>query len=115
MRIGFDLRPFLKEETGVGVYLKNLLFELARIDREDEFFLFSASWKDRFPTAKIPPFAQCHFLDKKWPVRMVNFLWQDLGRPSLDALFGTRLDLTHSATPLPLPTKGRAIVTVCDL
>jgi glycosyltransferase involved in cell wall biosynthesis len=115
MRIGFDLRPFLKEETGVGVYLKNLLFELARIDREDEFFLFSASWKDRFPAAKIPPFAHSRFLDKKWPVRAVNFLWQDLGRPRLDKLFGGRLDLTHSATPLPLPTKGRTIVTVCDL
>ncbi|MBM3297039.1 MAG: glycosyltransferase family 4 protein, partial [Candidatus Aminicenantes bacterium] len=29
MRIGFDLRPFLKEETGVGVYFRNLLRELA--------------------------------------------------------------------------------------
>ncbi|MDD8027459.1 MAG: glycosyltransferase family 1 protein [Acidobacteriota bacterium] len=115
MRIGFDLRPFLKEETGVGVYLKNLLFELARIDREDEFVLFSASWKDRFPAAKIPPFARARFLDKKWPVRAVNFLWQDLGRPRLDALAGVRLDLTHSATPLPLPTRGRTVVTVCDL
>jgi glycosyltransferase involved in cell wall biosynthesis len=115
MRIGFDLRPFLKEETGVGVYLKNLLFELAAIDRQDEFALFSASWKDRFPAAKIPPFAKSRFLDKKWPVRVTNFLWQDLGRPTLDSLFGLRLDLTHSATPLPLPTKGRTIVTVCDL
>ncbi len=115
MRIGFDLRPFLKEETGVGVYLKNLLFELAKIDREDEFVLFSASWKDRFPAAKVPPFAHSRFLDKKWPVRLTSFLWQDLGRPTLDSLFGQRLDLTHSATPLPLPTKGRTIVTVCDL
>jgi glycosyltransferase involved in cell wall biosynthesis len=115
MRIGFDLRPFLREETGVGVYLKNLLFELARIDREDEFVLFSASWKDRFPAVKIPPFERSRFLDKKWPVRAVNFMWQNLGRPRLDALAGGRLDLTHSATPLPLPTKGRTIVTVCDL
>lgn len=115
MRIGFDLRPFLKEETGVGVYLKSLLFELARIDREDEFVLFSASWKDRFPAAKIPPFARSRFIDKKWPVRAVNCLWRDLGRPRLDALAGVRLDLTHSATPLPLPTRGRTIVTVCDL
>jgi len=115
MRIGFDLRPFLKEETGVGVYLKSLLFELARIDREDEFVLFSASWKDRFPAAKIPPFARSRFIDKKWPVRAVNALWQDFGRPRLDTLAGLRLDLTHSATPLPIPTRGRTIVTVCDL
>jgi len=115
MRIGFDLRPFLKEETGVGVYLKNLLFELAALDAENEYFLFSASWKDRFDPGRIPPFARKRFRDLRRPVRAVNFLWQDLGRPTLDRLFGTRLDLTHSATPLPLPTRGRTIVTVCDL
>ena len=60
MRIGFDLRPFLKEETGVGVYLKNLLFELAAMDAENEYFLFSASWKDRFaprPPPAVRPYA----------------------------------------------------------
>ncbi len=115
MRIGFDLRPFLKEETGVGVYLKNLLSELAALDAENEYFLFSASWKDRFDPGRLPPFARKRFRDLRRPVRAVNFLWQDLGRPTLDRLFGTRLDLTHSATPLPLPTRGRTIVTVCDL
>jgi hypothetical protein len=49
MRFGFDLRPFLKLETGVGVYFRNLLFELALLDRKNEYCLFSASWKDRFP------------------------------------------------------------------
>ncbi len=115
MRIGFDLRPFLKEETGVGVYLKNLLSELAALDAENEYFLFSASWKDRFDPGRLPPFARKRFRDLRRPVRAVNFLWQDLGHPTLDRFFGTRLDLTHSATPLPLPTRGRTIVTVCDL
>ena len=115
MRIGFDLRPFLKEETGVGVYLRNLLFELAALDKENEYCLFSASWKDRFAESRLPPFARRRFRDLRWPVRAVNFLWQDLGGPTLDRFFGTRLDLTHSATPLPLPTRGRTIVTVCDL
>jgi glycosyltransferase involved in cell wall biosynthesis len=115
MRIGFDLRPFLREETGVGVYLKSLLAELARIDGRDEFILFSASWKDRFPAAKVPAFAQGRLIDKKWPVKAVNLLWRNLGWPRLDGLAGARLDLTHSATPLPLPTRGRTVVTVCDL
>jgi alpha-1,3-rhamnosyl/mannosyltransferase len=99
----------------VGVYLKSLLAELARIDRDDEFVLFSASWKDRFPADKVPPFARRRFIDRKWPVKAVNFLWQGLRGPSLDVLSGRRLDLTHSATPLPLPTRGRTVVTVCDL
>jgi glycosyltransferase involved in cell wall biosynthesis len=115
MRIGFDLRPFLKQETGVGVYFRNILFELARLDTENEYFLFTASWKDRFPEEKIPPFKKKQFRDFRWPVKMVNFFWYRLGRPTLDAVFKTRLDLTHSPTPLILPTHGKKIVTVCDL
>jgi len=115
MRFGFDLRPFLRFETGVGVYFRNLLFELARLDAENEYYLFSASWKDRFPAEKVPPFSHLHFRDLRWPVKAVNLGWYRLGRPSLDSVFGARLDLTHSPTPLPLPTRGLKIVTVCDL
>lgn len=115
MRIGFDLRPFLRQETGVGVYFRNLLFALAGLDREDEFYLLSASWKDRFAPEKIPPFARKTFRDLRWPVRLVDALWYGRQWPTLDAIFGVKLDLTHSPAPLPLPTKGRKIVTVCDL
>ncbi|MBN2200140.1 MAG: glycosyltransferase family 4 protein [Candidatus Aminicenantes bacterium] len=115
MRIGFDLRPFLKEETGVGVYFRNLLRELAAVDRENEYFLFSSSWKDRFPRSKLPGFARQRFRDVRLPVRLVNALWYRFGRPTLDSFFGTRLDVTHSPVPLFLPTRGRKIVTVCDL
>ena len=115
MRIGFDIRPFLKQETGVGVYFKNLLTELARLDSENEYYLFSASWKDRFDPSKIPSFKKSNFRDLRWPVKAVNFLWYKLGRPRLDSVFKTDLDLTHSPTPIILPTKGKKIVTVCDL
>ncbi len=115
MRIGFDLRPFLKQETGVGVYFRNLLFELAKIDAQDEFFLFSSSWKDRFPPDRVPPFVRRRFVDRRIPVRVLNSLWHRLGWPRLDALFRTKLDLTHSPIPLFLPTRGKKIVTVNDL
>jgi glycosyltransferase involved in cell wall biosynthesis len=115
MRIGFDLRPFLKEETGVGVYVRSLLAALARLDAEDEFFLFSASWKDRFPRDRVPSFARGRFLDRRIPVRLLDSLWSRLEWPTLDSLFGIRLDLTHSPSPLVLPTKGKKIVTVHDL
>jgi len=45
----------------------------------------------------------------------VNFFWHRLSWPPLDRFFRTGLDLTHSATPLILPTKGKKIVTVHDL
>jgi glycosyltransferase involved in cell wall biosynthesis len=115
MRIGVDIRPFLRQETGVGVYLKNLLFHLAAIDKTDEYCLFSSSWKDRFLEEKIPPFTRLDFRDFRIPVKVLNTLWRILGRPSLDELFRKRIDLAHSPTPLVLPAAGKRLVTVCDL
>lgn len=115
MRIGFDLRPFLRAETGVGTYLRNLLFELARIDTVNEYYLFSASWKDRFVDEKVPPLARKKMGDWRLPVRLLNFFWYRWPWPRLDWFFGTSLDLTHSATPILLPTRGKKIITIYDL
>ncbi len=115
MRIGADVRPFLEQETGVGVYFRNLLFRLAARDLENEYYLFSSSWKTRFRPERIPPFARGRFRDFRVPVRALNWLWRNWNGPSLDAFFGVRLDLAHSPTPLVLPTRGRRIATVYDL
>ncbi|MBN2244684.1 MAG: glycosyltransferase family 4 protein [Candidatus Aminicenantes bacterium] len=115
MRIGIDIRPFLREETGVGILFKKLLFSLARIDEKNEYFLFSSSFKDRFISEKIPPFKRGRFLDCRIPVKAVNFSWYRMSWPRLDFFFRTRLDLTHSPTPLILPTRGKKIVTIFDL
>jgi glycosyltransferase involved in cell wall biosynthesis len=115
MRIGFDVRPFLKKETGVGIYCRNLLFHLAQIDRSNKYFLFSSSLKDKFPVQKIPPFPKKEFRHFRFPVRLINLFWYQLSWPPLDYFFRTDLDLAHSPTPLILPTKGKKIVTVYDL
>ena len=115
MRIGLDLRPFLKEETGIGVYYRNLLFSLAKIDLENEYFLFSSSLKDRFSLNKIPAFAKMNFRDFHYPVEVINFCWHRLLFPPLDSIFKQSLDLTHSPTPLILPTRGKKIISVHDL
>ncbi|MCX7973365.1 MAG: glycosyltransferase family 4 protein [Candidatus Aminicenantes bacterium] len=115
MRFGFDVRPFLKEETGVGVYLRNLLEHLARIDDQNVYCLFSSSLRDRFPPAKLPPFKNLYFIDRKIPVRCLNYFWACFGWPPLDSFFSFFLDLTHSPSPLILPSRGKKIVTVHDL
>lgn len=115
MRIGFDIRPFLKQATGVGVYYKNLLSALAAIDHKNTYFLFSSSLKDRFPRDGLPSFSRRKFRDMRYPVRMLNYLWRSWQWPALDSFFREDLDLTHSPIPLILPTKGKKIVTVYDL
>jgi len=115
MRIGFDDRPFLREETGVGVYLQNLLAGLSRLESDNEYFLFSSSFKEGFPREKIPSFGRLTFRDLRLPVKAVNFFWYELGWPPLDLFFPTKLDLAHSATPLVIPTRGKTMITVHDL
>jgi len=115
MRIGLDIRPFLREETGVGIYFKNLLFYLSNIDEENEYYLFSSSFKERFSPENIPQFKRMHFRDFKFPVKAVNFFWRRFCWPPLDKFFNVSLDLTHSPNPLILPTKGKKVITVHDL
>ena len=115
MRIGLDLRSFLKEETGIGVYFKNLLLALAEVDRDNEYFLLSSSLKDRFPRTKLPDFSRARFRDLFLPSRLLDYLWFELGTPAFGRFFGRSMDVTHSATPLIVPTAGKAVVTVCDL
>ena len=115
MRIGYDIRPFLRQATGVGIYFKNLLFSLARIDNTNVYYLFSSSYKDRFRREDLPPFTRSEFRDSRYPVKLINLLWHKVGWPPLDTFFNAELDLTHSPIPLLLPTKGKKIVTVYDL
>lgn len=115
MHIGLDLRSFLKDETGIGVYFKYLLLSMAEIDRSNHYYLFSASFKARFPRAKLPDFLHMRFLDLRMPSRLLDGIWNRFQQPTFDSFFRTRLDLTHSATPLLLPTAGKTVVTVHDL
>lgn len=110
-----DLRSFLKDETGIGVYFKNLLLSLAEIDRSNFYYLLSASLKVRFPKEKRPGFSHSSFHDLVLPSRVLDFLWLRFKKPAFDSFFRISLDLTHSATPLVLPTLGKAVVTVHDL
>lgn len=115
MRIGFDVRPLLKQETGVGIYLRNLLSHLSVIDRENEYYLFSTSLKDRLSPKKMPEFEKGDFREFRFPVRVIDYAWHHWGWPKMDCFFKTDLDLTHSHSPLFLPTKGKKVVTVHDL
>jgi len=115
MRIGIDVRPFLKEETGVGVYLKNLLFSLSQVDDQNEYYLFSASWKDRFPLSKVPPLLKKRFRHFRLPVTLINYGWYHWGWPPFDCFFGRKMDIVHSPTPIVIPTFGQKIITIYDL
>ena len=114
LTIGVDFRPALSRATGVGRYFEGLVGGLGRVDRENDYVLFSSSWKER-PEPRSRP-ENFRLVDRRVPVRVLNALWHRFEMPSLDWLAGERLDVSHSPTPLILPTRrGRTIVTICDL
>jgi len=114
MNFGVDLRPSLLRPTGVGAYILALAERLPGLAPEDRFFLFSSSFRHRYPSRSWP--ANASLVDRRIPVRPLNFCWNRLGLPALDHLVGARLDLVHSPHPLIVPgRRARHVMTVHDL
>ncbi len=110
MRIGFDVRPALRETTGVGRYLIGLLPAL--MGQGAEITALSSSRKDRFPAGRL---SGARLVDRRIPVRLLDQLWLHLGWPKFETLAGP-VDLVHSPTPFPLPSRSAAsVVTLHDL
>ncbi len=114
MHFGLDVRPSLSQPTGVGTYVLGLLDRLPRLAKDDRFFFFSASTRERYPRRDWP--ANVRLVDRRLPVRGLNFAWNRLGWPPLDSLVGAPLDLVHSPHPLLVPCRrGKRIITIHDL
>jgi glycosyltransferase involved in cell wall biosynthesis len=76
--------------------------------------IFSSSWKDRLaPSAEL---AGARAIDRRIPVRLLNFAWHRWEWPPVEWLAGDRFDVTHSSHPLLMPsTLAAQVVTIHDL
>jgi glycosyltransferase involved in cell wall biosynthesis len=114
MHFGLDVRPSLWHPTGVGTYVLGLADHMPSLAPQDRFTFFSASARQRYPARAWA--ANVRLVDRRVPVRGLNFAWNRLGWPPLDALVGARLDLVHSPHPLLVPCRsGKRVVTLHDL
>ena len=114
MKICFDMRPSLSFPTGVGIYLQNLTRALSEIDEENEYILFSSSWKDRLTPRIYGKNFACR--DLRIPVRLLTFCWNRIGWPPIEDLLRGPLDIAHSPTPLVIPSRNaHQVTTVHDL
>jgi glycosyltransferase involved in cell wall biosynthesis len=113
VRILVDYRPALRERTGVGEYIHQLARAYTALYRE-EVLLFTSSWKDR-PSPNLADQTGGRVIDRRIPVRVLNYLWHRLEWPPAEMLAG-EIDVTHSAHPLLMPARNAAqIVTIHDL
>src|SRR5713101_103743 len=114
MNFGLDIRPSLSKPTGVGSYVLALAQRLPEIAPEDRFYFFSASLRERYPRRTWPD--NVKVVDRRLPVRALNYAWNRLEWPPLDRVVGAPLDLVHSPHPLLIPArKARHVVTLHDL
>ena len=113
MHIVVDYRPALRARTGAGAYVHGLI--RAYTARHDgQVTIFSSSWKDRV-AADTAATLQAHVIDRRVPVRWLNYLWHRRAWPPIETLAGPA-DVVHAAHPLLIPARHAAqVVTVHDL
>lgn len=80
----------------------------------DDVSVFTSSWKDR-PAPGLSGDLGAHVVDRRVPVRILNYAWHRLEWPPIEA-FGVSADVVHSAHPLMIPSRTAAqVVTIHDL
>jgi glycosyltransferase involved in cell wall biosynthesis len=113
MRILVDYRPALRERTGVGEYVHQLVRAYAASSRS-EVAVFTSSWKDR-PANSLESELGARVVDVRVPVRVLNLLWHRVEWPPIEWLAG-EADVVHAAHPLLIPARHAAqVITIHDL
>jgi glycosyltransferase involved in cell wall biosynthesis len=117
VRALIDYRPALRERSGIGEYTHELVRALAGGFSAEalDLAVFSSSWKDRLEVSD-PGLERVQRIDRRWPVRALNFAWHRLETPAIETLTGESFDVVHSMTPLMVPSQTAAqVVTIADL
>jgi glycosyltransferase involved in cell wall biosynthesis len=113
MRILVDYRPAVRRRTGVGEYMHELVRAYTRLF-SDRVAVFTTSWKDR-PPPDTAANLHADVIDRRIPVRVMNYLWHRLEWPPVEWLAGP-VDVAHAAHPLLIPARNAAqVVTIHDL
>jgi glycosyltransferase involved in cell wall biosynthesis len=113
MHILVDYRPALRERTGVGEYIHQLVRAYAA-SQPDTVSVLTSSWKDR-PAPGLAAELRARVVDRRVPVRALNYAWHRLEWPPVEWLAG-RADVVHAAHPLLIPARRAAqVVTIHDL
>jgi len=108
MRIGIDARMLGKEQTGIGLYIKNLIENIAKLDEENEYVLFLR--KKQFDEFKLP--------GKNFKKVLADYRWYSFSEQFqfLFKLYLKRLDLMHFPSfNAPIFYFKKRVTTIHDL
>lgn len=117
VRVLVDYRPALRQRTGVGEYVHELVRALAGPESPapaGAVSAFTASWKDRPAPAAANELGAVRLVDRRVPVRLLTWSWNRLSWPPAEWLAG-RFDVVHAATPVAIPGRAASVLTIHDL
>ena len=115
MRIALDYTAGIRQEAGIGYYVRSLLDAMLAEDKENEYTLITSGRPTRErPFPKAPNVrGRSIFI----PDRYLNILWYRLHAPLHANLFTGKVDIYHGPDFVLPPLSGRIrkVVTIHDL
>jgi glycosyltransferase involved in cell wall biosynthesis len=109
MKIAIDISQIVYR-TGVSIYTENLVKNLLKIDKENEYILFAGALQRKrdilslFPQSKVFPI----------PPTLANIIWNKLHVLPIEKLIG-EVDVFHTSDWTEPPSKAFKITTIHDL
>ena len=117
MKIGIDIRTLMDiQYSGIPEYTLNLIKEILKLDKKNEYKLFYNSGKDI--SDKIPKLASnsAEIIKTNYPNKLFNNVMQRvLGMPKIDQLLGVDLFFMPNIGFISLSSQCKKIITIHDL
>jgi len=113
MKIGIDISQTAHPGTGVANYTKNLVENLLKIDRKNEYILFFSSLRRKLDSLFINELTSSRVKIKqfKFPPTLLDFLWNRLHIFPIEWLIGA-VDVFLTSDWTEPPTKKAKKVTI---
>lgn len=117
MKIGIDISQLAYKETGVGNYLENLIHNLLKIDKKNEYIFFFSSMRRNidlsiFNSQENPKLRIKTF---KMPPSLLSFIWNDLHMMPIEWLIGDVDFFITSDWTEPPVKKAKKATIIYDL
>ena len=115
MRIGIDISQIVYE-TGVSRYVRNLVKNLLKVDKQNTYVLFAGSLRRRADIEKFASKLSGNFELKILPLppTILSLLWNSLHIIPIEKLIGP-IDIFHTSDWAEAPSSSYKVTTVHDL
>lgn len=116
MNVLIDAACLMKELTGIGVYLSNLLETMISMDNSVQYTIFLNAWKGQTPHFAWENASNVRLVRRRIPGKALLELWRRGLSPDIESLAGCRPDLFHSPNFFYQKSRSKRIIaTIHDL